>query len=139
MQSRARLRLKASSRKVVFLDSGDLFFRAKLDGIARSSGAIFECVDTISVLCGAKTELAESIVIYDLEKVDLKEILQLCLPNSDGGFHLLGFYSHKNREVSERARQAGVRGEMVPKSALEFRLRKLLSQDQAVNPSRGSE
>ncbi|SRR5579875_408356 len=117
-----------NNRRVIVLGITDLFFRAKIEQIARISGSICESIDDPLDLKSKSAALQDCIVVYDLEKTNL-EGLSL-VSREIRGVRLLGFYPHRNKELPERSRsmvRSGV-GEIVPRSGLEKRLVALLNQ-----------
>jgi hypothetical protein len=101
----------ASGEPTVLLLTADLFFKAKLDGIARGAGA--------SVVSSPPADVA----VVELGRPDAVERIRAFV---DEGLRVLAFGSHVRAEDLRAARDLGATA--VPNSGVEAALRDLLAE-----------
>lgn len=103
-------------KTLVAVGNIDLFFRAKLEQMAKAYGAksfFVSTTDEPSRLLNLVT--SESLVVVDIEQIasDIGEIASY----SRAG-QVVGFYPHVRKDLLEKAKDAGL-AKVVPRSALE--------------------
>lgn len=107
----------------------DMLFAAKIKGTAAAVGAEVELVKSVDAAIDAAQRTAPSLIILDLhsEKCDPFELARRI--KADPKFEpisLLGFFSHVNIELKDRAVAAGI-DRVLPRSAFVKRLGEILS------------
>jgi len=109
----------------------DLFFQAKLAETARKLGVSLKTVSTGAALVGALEGAASigqpRLVVVDLNARQgaLEAIEQL--QRSGNPVPVIGFLSHVQTELAERARAAGCK-QVMPRSSFTMNLSEILSQ-----------
>lgn len=103
-------------KTLVTVGNIDLFFRAKLEQMAKASGAksfFVSTSDEPSILLNLVT--SESLVVVDIEQTasNVDKITAYCKAGQ-----VIGFYPHVRKELFEKAKDAGF-AKVVPRSALE--------------------
>ena len=114
------------ARKVVAAVT-DLFFIAKIQGAARSAATELALVSTVEELVPLAAAGAD-LVVLDLDDVNidtLKAIQKLRTQPSTASVPLLGFVSHVNVDLAERAKEAGC-DRVLPRSRFSAKLVELL-------------
>ena len=110
----------------------DLFFQAKLAETAKQLGIEFSACSTADALVAEVTKGAAKLVVVDLnarnqpiEAIERLQAAGLAIP-------LVGFLSHVQQELAERARAAGCR-EVMPRSKFTRELATILSRAKSEN------
>jgi len=105
---------------------GDLIFESKIRGAARGSLATVHAVRTRGDLLASAGRLAPRLVLVDLN------VLPACtadsiaeLRHAAGGARIIGFASHVDTELMDRAEAAGA-DEVMPRSRFEAEIVELL-------------
>ncbi len=104
----------------------DLFFQAKLVETAKHVGVELRCVATGSALLDAAKQTPPALVVVDLNARGgaLEALAQLQQGNP---LPVVGFLSHVQTDLAERARQAGCH-EVMPRSKFTQDLAAILSR-----------
>lgn len=107
----------------------DLFFQAKLLETAKHVGVELRCVATAAALLHEARRAAPALVVIDLNArggaIEAVEQIQ-----RDNPLPVIGFFSHVQTELAERARQAGC-NEVMPRSKFTQDLAAILSRAKA--------
>jgi len=113
-------------KTVIIVGNQDIFFRAKLEQLAKSCGGTSRFVTTAEELAEAISSSGEeSLVVIDIEKVSAKlgEMMR-----STGKAQVVGFYPHVRSELQSSAKDLGLI-RAVPRSAIETLVRRYLEMD----------
>lgn len=111
------------ARVIALVD--DLFFQAKLAETARQVGVELKMVTTSEALAGEARNAAALIVVDLNAKTDALGAIEK-LRMTGNAAPLIGFLSHVQTELAERARAAGCR-EVMPRSKFTQNLAAILS------------
>jgi hypothetical protein len=104
----------------VLVWTGDLFFRAKIEATARALGIPLQVVAAANVPAGAFGGC-----IVDLDSVGAGGLERVT--GVAAGHPTVGFLSHVNVELAQRARAAGC-GEVMPRSRFSAELPQILAR-----------
>jgi len=107
----------------------DLFFQAKILATAKATGRLIRVVPSPEALIEECRTPGAGIVILDLASpgVDPVGIIQaIKTSNRTGAPRIVGFYSHINKEIERRAREAGC-DLLLTKSTFSKRLPEILA------------
>ena len=104
----------------------DLFFQAKLLETAKHVGVELRCVATAATLLDEARRSAPALVVIDLNARGggIEAVQQI---QRDNPWPVIGFLSHVQTELAERARQAGCH-EVMPRSKFTQDLAAILSR-----------
>ena len=105
----------------------DLFFQARLDAVARATGATLAFVSPALAVERSRGEKPD-LVVFDLHAAGDPFALARALKNAPGtrGIRLIGFYSHVDGATRARALEAGL-DHVLPRSAFTRRLPEILA------------
>ncbi len=88
----------------------DLFFQAKIVATAKATGGLIRLISSPEALIEESRSQHESVVILDLAATGTDPIGLILVIKKDCGTaspRIVGFYSHVNKELERRAREAG--------------------------------
>ena len=106
----------------------DLFFRAKIDAVARLLGLPLRVARSAEQLERHLATLRPSLVLVDLEADSIDPVVAIeRLKQADVGAPVIGFASHTNPAVLRAARAAGA-DEVMARSGFQVRLPGLLEE-----------
>jgi len=107
----------------------DLFFRQKIVETARQTGVELACFATPQDLVDEAQLHAPALILVDLNSTQnpMDAIQQLCTGNS---MPVIGFLSHVQTDLAERARRAGC-SEVMPRSQFSKELPLILARAKA--------
>lgn len=107
----------------------DLFFQSKIVATANATGSSIQLIASPEALIEECRRQSESLVILDLAapEVDMVGLIR-AIKNERGNARLnfVGFYSHVDKELERRAREAGC-DLVLPKSVFSKRLPEILT------------
>ena len=118
-------------KKRVIAAVNDLFFAAKIRGTAEQLGVGVSFPKSVGELVEAAREDNTAAVILDLQASLLDPFMAAEKLKEDArtrAIPLVGFYSHVETELRERAQRAGI-DEILPRSVFNQRLMEILSRD----------
>jgi CheY-like chemotaxis protein len=121
-QNRSQVNNTPMTRRVVAAVT-DLFFIAKIQGAARRADVELSLVSTVEELLAQAAE-GTDLVVLDLNDFNidtLKAIQRLKAQPATASVPLLGFVSHVDADLTERAEVAGC-DRVVPRSGLSAKL-----------------
>ena len=102
----------------------DLFFRVKIQEIAKRNGTQFvEVSDLYSLKDSIIKTSGRILIVFDLMRVESE--LDALSKIASVSTTMIAFYPHLEKEAAARARKAGI-SDVVPRSALESKLDSVL-------------
>jgi len=107
----------------------DLFFRAKIVETARQAGVEVACFATPEDLVEEAREHVPSLIVVDLNS-DQEPLAILDLLGPGNSVPVVGFLSHVQTELAEKARQAGIT-RVMPRSEFSKELPSILARAKA--------
>ena len=116
-----------NSRVIAAVD--DMFFAAKIRGAAAGVGREVEFVKSLEQLEEKISKAPVSLIIIDLnsERMDSIDIIRVLKSNpGSSGIRIIGFLSHVQVDLMQRAREAGC-DEVMARSSFSRRLTEILS------------
>ncbi|MFN2492720.1 MAG: hypothetical protein ABR501_07550 [Pyrinomonadaceae bacterium] len=121
-------------RKVI-VAVDDMFFASKIRATAEAAGVDIKFCRNIDVLLAASAEPLPALIVVDLHntKIDPMNLARQLKSNEDlRSVPLLGFFSHVQTELQQKALQAGYE-RVVPRSVFARDLEKILLGDDEAN------
>lgn len=109
----------------------DLFFASKIRATAEYLGIEVRFLRSVEALAESAREKKPDLVLVDLQSTNLDAIELAKTFQADAELQttpLLGFYSHVQTELQEKAKLAGYK-QVMPRSAFSSRLAEILSGD----------
>jgi CheY-like chemotaxis protein len=115
--------------RYVLVFAPDLFFATRIEATARALGVRLEAAAATDLLAVARREPPD-LILLDLHAPGDPVALGRALKQDPlvAGIPIVGFYSHVDRDLRERALAAGIE-HVLPRSAFTRRLPDLLSGD----------
>ncbi|MBI3405890.1 MAG: hypothetical protein HY046_10590 [Acidobacteria bacterium] len=109
---------------IAYMD--DIFFKAKLEETARHTGASLKFAMSAEELLALGTSHPEALVVVDLNATGDPVAAIQELRKADKQRNILGFFSHVQTELAERAKAAGCT-QVMPRSKFTKHLAEILS------------